>query len=55
MSIESENPPLRLMLGADAYGMWEQKRTAEQQEFEQWREIGIDTAYKDAIVAPIGG
>lgn len=54
-AIESQNPPLRLMLGADAYGMWEQKRTAERQEFEQWREIGIDTAYEDAIVAPIGG
>ncbi|WP_414543642.1 oxidoreductase [Nostoc sp. CCY0012] len=54
-AIESQNPPLRLMLGADAYGLWEQKRTAERQEFEQWKEIGIDTAYEDAVVAPIGG
>lgn len=54
-AVESENPPLRLLLGADAYGMWERKRTAERQEFEQWKQISINTAYEDAVVAPIGG
>ncbi|MEJ1934701.1 oxidoreductase [Nostoc sp. NIES-2111] len=54
-AVESENPPLRLMLGADAYGLWEQKRTAERQEFEDWKEVGINTAYENAVSAPIGG
>lgn len=54
-AVESENPPLRLLLGADAYGMWERKRTEERQEFAEWKEIGINTAYEDAVVAPIGG
>lgn len=54
-AVESENPPLRLMLGLDAYSLWEQRRTAERQEFEHWREIGIHTAFEGAVVAPIGG
>ncbi|QLE54573.1 oxidoreductase [Nostoc sp. TCL26-01] len=54
-AVESENPPLRLMLGADAYALWEQKRAAERQEFEHWREIGINTAFADVVVTPIGG
>ncbi|MBD2246715.1 oxidoreductase [Nostoc sp. FACHB-888] len=54
-AIESENPPLRLMLGSDAYSLWEQKRTVERKEFEDWKEIAINTAYEDAVVAPIGG
>lgn len=54
-AVESENPPLRLMLGADAYGLWEQKRAAEKQEFEAWREVGASTAFEDASAAPIGG
>jgi short-subunit dehydrogenase len=54
-AVESENPPLRLMLGSDAYGLWEQKRTAERKEFAEWKETGINTAYEDAVVAPIGG
>ncbi|MGF1936217.1 MAG: oxidoreductase [Nostoc sp. ChiQUE02] len=53
--VESENPPLRLMLGSDAYSLWEQRRTAERQEFENWREIGIHTAFEGAVVTPIGG
>ncbi|MBA3832867.1 MAG: hypothetical protein H0X34_13435 [Chthoniobacterales bacterium] len=27
-AIESKEPPLRLLLGADAYGLWEKKRAA---------------------------
>lgn len=53
--VESENPPLRLMLGADAYGLWEQKRQAEREEFEQWREVGQSTAYEGVTVTPVGG
>ena len=54
-AVETENPPLRLMLGADAYGLWEQKRADERHEFEAWRKIGLSTAFEDASVAPIGG
>ncbi len=54
-AIESENPPLRLMLGADAYGLCEQKRAAEREEFEAWRETGINTAFDGAEVQAIGG
>jgi hypothetical protein len=43
------------MLGSDAYGLWEQKRTAEREEFQHWREIGINTAFEGAAVTPIGG
>ena len=53
--VETENPPLRLMLGADAYGLWEQKRAAEREEFEAWRETGINTAFDGAEVQQIGG
>lgn len=54
-AVESENPPLRLMLGADAYGLWEQKRAAQREEFELWRETGLNTAFEGAEVQPIGG
>lgn len=54
-AVESDNPPLRLMLGSDAYGVWEQKRTAEREEFQHWREIGINTAFEGATIQPIGG
>lgn len=53
--VESENPPLRLMLGADAYGFWEQKNIALQQDLAKWRSVGEDTAFEDAKVRPIGG
>jgi NAD(P)-dependent dehydrogenase (short-subunit alcohol dehydrogenase family) len=54
-AVESDNPPLRLVLGADAYGLLEQKRAAEQKELAAWREIGEDTAFDGVEVRPIGG
>lgn len=53
--VESENPPLRLMLGVDAYSFWEQKNRALQQDLAKWRRVGEDTAFDDAKVQPIGG
>lgn len=53
--VESEDPPLRLMLGADAYGLWEQKRAAMDAEIAKWRAVGEDTAFPDAEVGAIGG
>ncbi|MEO7714693.1 MAG: oxidoreductase [Capsulimonas sp.] len=54
-AVESDDPPLRLILGADAYGLLEQKRAAEQKELAAWREIGEDTAFDGAEVRPVGG
>ena len=54
-AVESAQPPLRLMLGADAYGLWEKKRAAMDGEFAQWRETGIATAFDGVEVSQIGG
>jgi NAD(P)-dependent dehydrogenase (short-subunit alcohol dehydrogenase family) len=54
-AVESDAPPLRLMLGADAYGLWEEKRGAEREEFSQWRERGENTAFEGVEVAAVGG
>jgi NAD(P)-dependent dehydrogenase (short-subunit alcohol dehydrogenase family) len=53
-AIESDEPPLRLILGADAYGLWEKKRAALDDEFEKWRSIGVQTAFDGVEVAPLG-
>jgi NAD(P)-dependent dehydrogenase (short-subunit alcohol dehydrogenase family) len=54
-AVESDDPPLRLMLGADAYGLWEKKRAALDAEFEKWRSVGVATAFEGADVGAIGG
>lgn len=53
-AVESEEPPLRLMLGADAYGLWEQKRACMDQEMAKWRKAGEDTAFADVEFTAIG-
>lgn len=53
-AVESSDPPLRLMLGADAYELWEKKRAEEKTEFSKWREIGEATAFDDAEIKSIG-
>lgn len=53
--VESDDPPLRLLLGADAIGLWEKKRAAMEAEFSRWRETGINTAFDGVEVAPVGG
>jgi NADP-dependent 3-hydroxy acid dehydrogenase YdfG len=54
-AVESDNPPLRLMLGADAYGLWEKKLSEMQAEFADWRKIGESTAFDGVEVLQIGG
>src|SRR5579871_3954708 len=54
-AVESDDPPLRLILGADAIGVWEQKQAAFLAEFNRWRAIGEATAFEDAASTPIGG
>jgi len=53
--VESADPPLRLLLGADAIGLWEQKQAAQRAEFGAWREVGEGTAYEGVEVIPVGG
>lgn len=53
--VESSEPPLRVLLGADAYGLWEQKRAYMEGETAKWRKIGEDTAFSDAKFTAIGG
>lgn len=47
-AIDSAEPPLRLLLGADAVGLWKHKRDAMTAELDRWRETGENTAYGDA-------
>jgi NAD(P)-dependent dehydrogenase (short-subunit alcohol dehydrogenase family) len=54
-AVESDDPPLRLILGKDAYDLWAQKRAAEQDEINTWRAVGEDTAFPDATNRAIGG
>jgi short-subunit dehydrogenase len=54
-AVESSDPPLRLMLGADAYGLWDQKRADVDAEMAKWRKAGEDTAFSDAEFVAIGG
>lgn len=54
-AVESDNPPLRLMLGADAFGLWEKKRSALDAELANWREVGENTAFPGVEVGAIGG
>ncbi len=54
-AVESDDPPLRLLLGADAIGLWEQKHAILAAELGRWRQIGEATAFEDAATTPIGG
>ncbi len=53
-AVESDAPPLRLMLGADAYGLWEKKRAELDAELEEWRDVGVNTAFDGVQTAAIG-
>lgn len=52
--VENKNPPLRLMLGADAYALWERKRAAMDAEAGKWRILGETTAF-DGAEFSVGG
>jgi len=53
--VESDNPPLRLALGADAVGAIEEKLKSMQAELDAWREVSVNTAFDGVEVAAIGG
>ena len=52
--VETSEPPLRLILGADAFGLWEKKRAAMEEEFAAWHRVGVETAFDGAEVLQIG-
>jgi NAD(P)-dependent dehydrogenase (short-subunit alcohol dehydrogenase family) len=52
--VESDAPPMRLMLGADAYDLWDRTVAARNAELQEWRERGVATAFEDARIVPIG-
>jgi NAD(P)-dependent dehydrogenase (short-subunit alcohol dehydrogenase family) len=54
-AVESANPPLRLMLGADAYDLWNRTLAARNAELDAWRARGEATAFDDASTIAIGG
>ncbi len=54
-AVESDSPPLRLLLGADAIGLWETKDAALTADLARWRAVGEATAFAGAAVAPVDG
>ncbi len=54
-AVESPDPPVRLLLGADAIGLWEKKRDAVDADLARWRGAGEATAFEGATVTPVGG
>ena len=44
-AVDSPTPPLRLMMGADAFGMWDTILAARQADLNAWRARGIATAF----------
>ncbi len=54
-AVESDNPPLRLALGADAVQMIEEKLEFVKAELEAWKQVGINTAFEGVEVGAIGG
>jgi hypothetical protein len=53
--VDSENPPLRLPLGADAVRAIEAKIAAVQADVNATRDVAINTAYEGVVVGAIGG
>jgi NAD(P)-dependent dehydrogenase (short-subunit alcohol dehydrogenase family) len=53
--VESPEPPLRLMLGTDAIGLWEMKRAEIDADLQRWRAIGTTTSFDGATVDRVGG
>ncbi len=49
------SPPLRLLLGQDAIGLWAAKRDAVEADLAAWREVGEATAFEGVDVRPVGG
>ena len=53
-AIDDKEPPLRLVLGKDAYDLLEAKRKEEKEELSKWRSLGEAIAFDDAKFVAIG-
>ncbi|RQS76906.1 SDR family NAD(P)-dependent oxidoreductase [Burkholderia sp. Bp8963] len=53
-AIDSDSPPLRLMLGADAYALWDKTIAERIDDIDAWREQGEATAFDDVQAVQIG-
>ncbi|MBW4696014.1 MAG: SDR family NAD(P)-dependent oxidoreductase [Lyngbya sp. HA4199-MV5] len=53
--VESDNPPLRLALGADAVETIAAKLESVKAELDVWKQVSVDTAFEGAVVGAIGG
>jgi NAD(P)-dependent dehydrogenase (short-subunit alcohol dehydrogenase family) len=53
--VDDDHPPLRLMLGSDAYELWDRTLAARDAELQSWRARGEATAFEDSAMIPIGG
>jgi NAD(P)-dependent dehydrogenase (short-subunit alcohol dehydrogenase family) len=45
--VDSDSPPLRLLLGADAFEYWDRTVAARNADLNSWRERGTDTAFAE--------
>ncbi|BAZ27369.1 short-chain dehydrogenase/reductase SDR [Kalymmatonema gypsitolerans NIES-4073] len=54
-SVNNENPPLRLALGADAVNAIDAKLKSVKAELDAWRKVAVDTAFEGVVVSGIGG
>lgn len=53
-AVNSDNPPQRLVLGADAYELWDNTIKNRIKDINSWRDFGMDTAFDDAEIIKIG-
>ena len=51
---ESDNPPMRLVLGEDALEAIREKIQSFQQELEEWEEVTLNTSFDDAKGSTVG-
>ena len=53
--VESDNPPSRLVLGADAYSAISEKLSSVKEELGAWKQVALDTAFNGTEVSAISG
>lgn len=54
-AVESDEPPLRLVLGEDAVNAIEQKLQSVKAELDKWQSVSLATAFEGATASAIGG
>jgi NAD(P)-dependent dehydrogenase (short-subunit alcohol dehydrogenase family) len=52
---QSDAPPTRLVLGPDAYGLWDATVAKRIEDINSWRERGLNTSFDGVEIKPIGG